>query len=157
MRINPTNDHEEIIYTKPTAPYATGSGQCHIHVNGFQDCSIDTKDLSVEVTMWDIAGNQIGYVEATKADATNLLSMESKLESFLVITPEHWGDYIQFSLGAESWTSRDNDNASGAYCNTGSWDPRDGPLCNEESLWSGKWTATFNVLGTGVRHLMALR
>ncbi|KAI9784926.1 MAG: hypothetical protein M1816_000562 [Peltula sp. TS41687] len=149
IRVNPDNDKQETIWVcktcptagqgtakptsaKPTAPYAASPGQCHIHVNQFEDCGDDTKNLSVEVFMWDVAGNQIGYEARTEAGATNPLSMKSKLESPLVITPEHRGDYIQFTLGTENWTSRDNNQDALVYCNTGGWDPREGPSCSGE-------------------------
>ncbi|KAF2689866.1 hypothetical protein K458DRAFT_95905 [Lentithecium fluviatile CBS 122367] len=112
---------------KPTAPYADAPGQCHIHVNEFQLCAEETADLAVEITMWDVGGAQIGYQHDTEAGDGHPLKMKSKLEALLEVTPEHRGDYIQFTLGTESWTSKDNDKGALAYCNTGGWDPRENP------------------------------
>lgn len=45
----------------------------------------------------------------------------------IVITGEHEGDYIQFTQGDLSWTSRTTTGV--ANCTNGGWDPRDGPVC----------------------------
>ena len=45
----------------------------------------------------------------------------------LMITGEHENDYIQFTLGSLSWTSRTT--AGVATCSNGGWDPKDGPVC----------------------------
>ena len=111
----------------PVAPYAADGGQCHIHVNEYQACAEETKDLEAEITMWDVKGSQIGYQDLTGINANGPLSMKSKLEALLEVTGEHRGDYIQFSLGDESWTSKDNDKTAPVYCNTGGWDPREDP------------------------------
>lgn len=111
-----------------TAPYADQGGQCHIHVNEYRSCTNDTDNLNVEITMWDVASTQIGYQALTEAGANNPLDMPSKLEAYLEVTPEHTGDYIQFTLGTESWKSTDNDKSAAVYCNTGGWDPKEDPF-----------------------------
>lgn len=120
----------------PPPPYVTtgGSGamigKCHVHVNEFEDCKIDdSRDLSTEVTIWDVGGNQIGYQSSTEAGAKDPLSVNSKLEAPLVLVPEHRGDYIQFTLGTEAFTSQQTDQTADQWCSTGGWDPREGPLC----------------------------
>lgn len=81
--------------------------------------------------MWDVSGAQIGHVDKTKAGAGNTLMMKSKLEKTLEVTPENQHDYIQFTLGGQSWaTNKDNDESAPAYCNVGGWAPRSGPVCN---------------------------
>ena len=80
----------------------------------------------------DVSGAQIGYVDRTVAGAGNPLMMKSKLENTLEVTPENQKDYIQFTLGGQSWaTNKDNDESAPTYCKVGGWDPRAGPLCNE--------------------------
>jgi hypothetical protein len=58
-------------------------------------------NLSVEITMWDGAGVQVGYMARTQEGASASARMGSKLEDQLVVAPE-WADggYIQFQLGA---------------------------------------------------------
>lgn len=107
----------------PPAPYNPGT--CHIHVNEIWTCAGNSDNLLVEITMWDNAGKQIGYVKPTEAGATTPLSMTSKLENSLVVIPEHQSDYIAFSLGAQAWpSSQDQKTNPQTYCNVGGWDPR---------------------------------
>jgi hypothetical protein len=78
-----------------------------------------TGPFSVEITMWDdhVApnpGNKIGYVARTNANDPNALHMTSKLDLVLIVTPEEKHDYIQFNLGALSFTSTSN-------CKVGGW------------------------------------
>ncbi|KAI9830702.1 MAG: hypothetical protein M1826_004531 [Phylliscum demangeonii] len=116
-------------------PYEVGPGKCRIHANEIQICGSATEDLSVEATVFDGAGNQIGYVRQTKAGATNPLSINSKLEDGLVIIPEHQGDYIQFYLGTQHWRSTDTDKDAAVYCNLGGWDPAQGLACGLDNLF----------------------
>ncbi|KAI4952592.1 hypothetical protein J4E91_003064 [Alternaria rosae] len=113
---------------EPVAPYADQPGKCHIHVNEYKSCDSHDDNLSVEITMWDASGAQIGHVDKTKAGAGNTLMMKSKLEKTLEVTPENQHNYIQFTLGGQSWaTNKDNDESAPAYCNVGDWAPRSGP------------------------------
>ncbi|KAL8706771.1 MAG: hypothetical protein Q9201_000197 [Fulgogasparrea decipioides] len=117
------------------APYVTtgGSGaqtgKCHLHVNEFENCRSDKYDLSTEVTIWDVGGNQIGYQRAKQAGATDPLSVKSKLEDVLIVTPEHQKNYVQFTLGTENFDSKQQDQTQPSWCSTGGWDPREGPAC----------------------------
>lgn len=119
----------------PVAPYVTtgGSGatagKCHVHVNEFQDCASDAHNLLTEVTIWDVGGNQIGYQDVKEAGASDPLSVNSKLEAPLVVTPEHKGNYVQFSLGTEQFDTRQADQTALSWCSTGGWDPKEGPAC----------------------------
>ena len=87
--------------------------------------------------MRDNAGNNIGstHIDSTKnpigdpINAKDPLSFASKLTNPLIVTGEHQNDYIQFSLGALSWTSRDT--TGPAHCKNGGWDPRQGPVCGQ--------------------------
>lgn len=55
--------------------------------------------------------------------------MPSKLSVPLVVVGEHALDYIQFTLGTLSWTSR---TSTPPYnCKNGGWNPRDGPVCDQ--------------------------
>ena len=169
----------------PIAPYATtgGSGarggKCHVHVNEFEDCEDDKHDLITEVTIWDVAGKQIGYQKATEAGATDPLSVRSKLEDPLVVTPEHRHNYVQFALGTENFDSRQQDQTGLAWCSTGGWDPKEGPYCTglyeEDSVSisvtraglyfanklharrNGKWTVTSSAHIMEGNRLMVLR
>lgn len=123
----------------PVPPYATtggngaSAGKCHIHVNEFQDCAGDEHNLATEVFIRDAGGNQIGYQSVKEAGATKPLSVNSKLEAPLIVTPEHRGDYVQFGLGTEQFDSRQADQTALSWCNTGGWDPSQGPTCGRVS------------------------
>lgn len=124
----------------PVAPYVTTggdgatAGKCHVHVNEFDNCEPETRDLSAEVTIWDVGGNQIGYQSRTEAGATKPLSVNSKLEAPLIVIPQHQNDYVQFSLGSENFNSKQKDKSALSWCSTGGWDPRDDgrPCVNTE-------------------------
>jgi hypothetical protein len=103
----------------------------HIHINEFWDCLDNEDNLSVEVTMWDVTGAQVGYLPRTQAGASAPAKMGSKLEDPLVITAE-WakGGYIQFQLGPLGFnTNDDKDAKKPTHCNWGGYDPRGGPTC----------------------------
>ena len=120
---------------KPKAPYATTGGdgdqkdKCHVHVTETQNCAGDANNLAVELKIWDAAGNEIGHQDVKKAGATSPLPVNSKLENPLIITPEHQGDYVQFSLGSLQFSTKDADTTKDNWCSTGGWDPREGPAC----------------------------
>lgn len=122
--------------TPPAAPYVTTggdgarAGKCHVHVNEIEKCGDDAHDLSTEVTIWDVGGNQIGYQSNKEAGAEDPLSVNSKLEAPLVVTPEHRGNYVQFTLGTENFDSRQKDQTALSWCSTGGWDPRGGAMCD---------------------------
>lgn len=119
----------------PVAPYVVvgGSGpqigKCHVHVNEFHSCAGDAFDLSTEVTIWDVGGNQIGYQSVKRAGATEPLFVTSKLEDPLIVVPEHQHDYIQFTLGTENFDSTQHDQTQLSWCSVGDWDPSEGPTC----------------------------
>ena len=112
-----------------TGRFGATSGKCHVHVNEFQSCEGDAYNLDTEVTIWDVGGKQIGYQSSKEAGATDPLSVVSKLETPLVVIPEHQHDYIQFNLGTESCDSRQQDQTVLSWCSTGGWDPKSGPTC----------------------------
>lgn len=115
---------------QPAAPFQTGTCSIHVHQwrrNGLGGDPFSTPSkspYSLEVTMYDNKG-AIGHVDRADASAGNSLYFKSKLEDTLVVTPEEaGGEYIQFTLGTESWTSKnkgDTDNSK-ASCKVGDWD-----------------------------------
>ena len=126
-------------------PYTTTGGdgatigKCHIHVNEIQNCAGDKHNLATEVTIWDVRGNQIGYQSIKEAGAEDPLSVNSKLEDPLIVTPEHKGDYVQFTLGTEQFDSRQEDQTALSWCKTGGWDPKEGPACGRLQQVSVSW------------------
>ncbi|KAJ7919454.1 hypothetical protein B0H13DRAFT_2320436 [Mycena leptocephala] len=96
-----------------------------------------TGPFSVEITMWDNhvdpnPGNKIGFVARTNANDPNALHMASKLDLVLIVTPEEEHDYIQFNLGALSFTSKSN-------CRVGGWNHNtDRQMdCGFPCVWGG--------------------
>ena len=120
--------------SSPPPRYATGT--CQIHVKEYETCLDEARNLYAVVTMWDNAGTQIGKTDQSSPgvsiNANNDYPFYSSLSDALVITGEHDGDYVQFSLGAMSWKS--SDSSGSPYCSTGGWDPSQGPQCG--GLWS---------------------
>jgi hypothetical protein len=86
-----------------TAPYA--EGVCAINVTQMEVAVNPNGEYKLEVTMTDNNKAQIGYTEATQANATHPLYFQSKLEEVLVCVPESRNDYITFALGAQQWPS----------------------------------------------------
>ncbi|GME29000.1 putative esterase family protein [Neofusicoccum parvum] len=118
----------------PTAaPYATGT--CSFHLDEYEaPCLSDANNLSADIVLKDNAGTEIGNTGGNKGiNAGSSLSLSSKLPSQLVVTGEHQGDYVQFTYGDLSWTNgepkKDDGGATLAYCNSGGWDPKEGPTC----------------------------
>ncbi|KAL9627685.1 MAG: hypothetical protein Q9204_006399 [Flavoplaca sp. TL-2023a] len=81
-------------------------------------------DYTVEVTIYDGTGNdkkQIGHSDEKEAGDGNPLKVKTDgVEGELEITPEKQNDYVQFTLGGQSWKSSDK-----GSCGVGGWDPRE--------------------------------
>ena len=118
------------------APIPVPTEMCAIHVDEFQDCADVYSNLFASVTVKDSDGNVLG--ETTVNDTyplgmpinvgdTYAFSFNELASTALMITGEHAGDYIQFTLGTLSWTSRTTTGV--ATCRNGGWDPKDGPIC----------------------------
>ena len=114
-------------------PYATGT--CSFHLDEWQDCTDNSRNLFANITMYDNSKATIGQTaisEATSAlgdpiDSSDLLQFQSKLPYPLVVIGEHEHDYVQFTYNGLSFTSRDT--SGQAKCSLGGWDPRHGPVC----------------------------
>ncbi len=147
----------------PVAPYVTTggngatAGKCHIHVNEIEYCGGDARNLAAEVFIWDVGGNQIGHQSATEAGATKPLSVKSKLEAPLLVTPEHRGDYVQFGLGTEQFNSKQADQTALSWCITGGWDPREGPACGRVSQPSVRHSSLLGWLAFCANGLISCR
>lgn len=114
-------------------PYATGT--CSLHVDEYQDCLDDASNLYAVVTIKDNNKNVIGQTPTNDSyagapiNADDPYFMTSKLTKPLVIVGEHENDYIRFTLGSRSWTSRDTQ--APYFASNGGWNPRDGPVCGQ--------------------------
>ena len=113
----------------PPAAYATGT--CSFHVDEYQDCATNSANLFATITMLDNAKTVIGTTTVTGGavgvSINTAYSFISKLSSPMVVTGEHENDYIQFTIGTLSFTSRTT--TGSANCSNGGWDPRNGPQC----------------------------
>lgn len=115
----------------PPPPYATGT--CSLHVDEYQDCLDDANNLYAVVTIYDNNKAVIGQTPTNDSYAgasinvADPYSMLSKLADPLVIVGEHDKDYIQFTLGKQSWTSRTT--TAPYFASNGGWNPKDGPVC----------------------------
>ncbi len=123
------------VFSRQSAHYAQGT--CHIHVYQDQDPyetpddndSDSMYDYHVSLIMYDNSGTQIGCMEQAGCDANYPCQTGSLLENYLLMVPEQEHDYIQFELGAQSWTSNNEEaTVSGTYCDVGGWDNDDGHL-----------------------------
>ena len=122
----------------PAPPQSGGSfapGTCSFHLDEWQNCADDSKDLFAVITMYDNAKKQIGQTKVDPAasppgdpiNAGNSLDFKSELPFPLAVTGEHRGDYVQFNYNGLRFTSRDTTGT--ANCTNGGWDPRQGPQC----------------------------
>ena len=126
--------------TQASATHASATSTCKIHVDEYEICGVESSDLFANVSMENADGDAIGE---TVINSTYPLGMPINVGdpySFLprlspaivtaiVITGEHEGDYIQFTQGELSWTSRTTTGVPN--CTNGGWDPRDGPVCGQ--------------------------
>ncbi|KAH7063582.1 SGNH hydrolase-type esterase domain-containing protein [Macrophomina phaseolina] len=107
-----TTTSSAIAAPSPTGKQPYASGQVRIHVQEWWGCPSydDENNLSIAADIWDNDVN-IGSVKHTSAGATAPLSLASKFEQFMVITPE-WADggYVQFALGSLSFNTLNNTN-----------------------------------------------
>lgn len=118
------------------APPAYASGTCSFHLDEWEDCASDDKNLFAKITMYDNNKAVIGQtnVDAAKnplgdpINANDPLSFQSKLPYTLVVVGEHRGDYVQFNYNGLQF--RSSDTTGEATCSNGGWDPRGGPFCN---------------------------
>lgn len=118
----------------PSAP-AYAPGLCSFHLDEWQDCEDDSKNLFAQITMYDNNKAVIGQTNVDPAknplgdpiNTSDSLQFQSKLPFPLVVTGEHENDYVQFNYNGLQWQSKSPN--GGASCSVGGWDPRDGPVC----------------------------
>ncbi|KAN0087078.1 hypothetical protein V8E54_000766 [Elaphomyces granulatus] len=108
------------------------AGTCCFHVDEWQDCNDDSKNLYANITLYDnskktpenyLANGGLGE----PINAGNAATFQGPLSQPVQITGEHDHDYIQFTYGSLSWTSRTT--SGPANCHNGGWNPCDGPFC----------------------------
>ena len=82
-----------------------------------------------KLTLNDTAGTTIGTIpgDPIEAGAGNAFSWNTSLPDLLVMTPEAVHDYIQFSLGSQSWTSSDTDNTKMPFCSDSGYNKQYSP------------------------------
>ena len=117
---------------------ALNPGTCCFHLMETElGCAAsNTENLLGNVTLVDDKKQIIGQTETSKdkpgekMDAGNPYHFKNnKLKNDLIITGEHWNDYVRFTIGKLSWTSREPN--GGASCTVGGWDPRHGARCEK--------------------------
>ena len=111
----------------PSPAYATGTCSLHLTENRSGGANNDPfansdtpPDYTVSIDIFDAKKANIGHHDSAAAGAGNGLGVDSKLSDVLVITPEARGDYVQFTLGSQSWKSSDD-----GSCSVGGWDPQE--------------------------------
>lgn len=116
----------------PPAPYA--QGVCTFHLTQWYYGGFAQPPYGLEIAMKDANGGQIGWQVHTAAGATKPLNVKSKLEAVFVLTPEEQNDYIQFTLGDQSWASNQKFGANDVpSCTVGGWDGSDYPSVSHRS------------------------
>lgn len=113
-------------------PYAIGT--CYLHIDENQNCLPNANNLYANITIYDNDKNIIGQTPIDKLDPlgnginiSDVYTMDSNLTDAPTVVGEHQGDYIQFKLGSQAWTSR---TTTGSYvCRNGGWNPSEGPHC----------------------------
>ncbi|KAL2059559.1 hypothetical protein ABVK25_000852 [Lepraria finkii] len=110
--------------SRATAPYATGL--CSLHMTQRQSLADEHSGngndgkYGCEIRIFDAkgSGSTIGWQLHMNCSTAKTLTVDSKLSNPLVVTPEAKGDYVQFTLGTESWASTDS-GPSQTKCNMG--------------------------------------
>lgn len=119
------------------APYAEGT--CSLHLKQWDLKDIITPRYQVEVTMFDNAKNQIGYLPSTGSQGDTPAYVSSALEDDLVVRANSEGDYVAFYLKPQSWPSNGQFGPGDAHnqCSVGGWDCGHGHTCvSATSLFS---------------------
>jgi hypothetical protein len=123
----------------PAPAPAFASGTCCFHVDEYQDCNNDSNNLYANITMYDNDKNTIyqtppdypgltnGAGLGQRINSDNGATFQGPLPQAIQITGEHDKDYVHFTYGSVSWTSRTTKGL--ANCKNGGWNPRDGPVC----------------------------
>ncbi|KAL9077076.1 MAG: hypothetical protein Q9157_003499, partial [Trypethelium eluteriae] len=132
----------------PPPPPAYATGTCCFHLDEWEDCNPQSDDLYANITLLD---NNKATIYQTSTDgahadwgepinAGNGSTIQGPLPYPIQIIGEHENDYVQFTYGSASWTSRTD--SGPANCANGGWNPRDGPVCGTEFL--GQWQPAEN-------------
>jgi len=114
-----------------SSPLTYATGTCSFHLQEYQTCDDNSKNLFAIVNMKDNNKNDIGNTNTSPfgdpINVSNPYSFNSKLPKPLVIVGEHQDDYVQFTYGDLRWTSRST--SGPATCSVGGWNPKSGPVC----------------------------
>ncbi len=115
----------------PTPPYA--QGMCSLHMTQWDSMADATANNGLndgiygcEVRILDNNQQTIGWQVHTDCSSAQSLSVNSKLEDPIVITPEAQGDYVQFTAGRDGWPSSQQ-GPTDPSCRVGGWDGSDDP------------------------------
>lgn len=136
LKAPPTGDDDDSGSTSQPPPPDYAPGTCSFHLDEWENCDAEDKNLFAIITMYDNNKAVIGQttVDENKnplgdpINNANPLNFQSKLPHPLRVTGEHQNDYVQFDYGDLHWQSRIPN--GGASCSVGGWDPRDGPICD---------------------------
>ena len=112
------------------------TGTCCFHLDEWQDCNDDSKNLYANITLYDNTKKVIYQTPENyfakgglgePINVGNKATFQGPLSQPVQVTGEHEKDYIQFTYGSLSWTSRTT--SGPANCHNGGWNPCDGPFC----------------------------
>lgn len=110
----------------PTPPYAQGT--CSLHMTQWDSMADATANNGLndgiygcEVRILDNNQQTIGWQVHTDCSTAQSLSVNSKLEDPIVITPEAQGDYVQFTAGRDGWPSSQQGPQTPS-CRVGGWE-----------------------------------
>lgn len=120
FNVNPLNDR-----------YTSGTCSFHVHETEYVD-GFDTPGFEAITTFFigadikDGNGNIIGGTNGQDAqagqDAANPYIYNGLYNSLSMLPESQGGDYIQFNIGTQSWTSSQTDQSQFPRCSTGDWD-----------------------------------
>ncbi|KAF7938003.1 uncharacterized protein EAE97_007799 [Botrytis byssoidea] len=122
-------------------PPAYDAGTCCFHLIERENCNPITNNLYANITLRDNNGKVIYQTPASyflnkrlgdPINVGNGTNVQGPLPIPLSITGEHENDYVQFTYGTLSWTSK-KANGKAKFTNDG-WDPRGGPGCDHNLL-----------------------
>lgn len=118
-------------------PYATGV--CSFHMTYWRPFfwPDGSNPYEIEIRIKDNNKATIGWLPHTDSDNQMSWNVVSRLEDPLAVTPESQHDYVQFTLGSQSWrTDKATDPKHIPNCSVGDWDCSDDPCVSYPFLCS---------------------
>lgn len=109
-----------------SAPFAEGVCSFHMTYWRLRVWPDGSNPYNIEIRILDDKKTTIGWLPHTKDVNKYSWNVVSRLEDTLAVTPQARNDYVQFTIGDQSWsTNQASDHAHIPNCSVGDWDCSD--------------------------------